>query len=318
MSDIIFQSDSYSKGFAFEQATLYYADLVNKGSDIGGSKGAVVKIAGFAGGLTASLFTPKVYEAGGLPVVVNELTYGLTDWAGLTNTHRYQELEHQVARGLAAFSRELLIAATTGGMAKAASSGSKWAREGLTALRLYEAGAGGYSVGRGIHRLGEGSHWGWVDIAAGVIGISFSFQGLRPVALPRGNRRVKLPVYHDVAWSSARKARNADLLFTKGRKITKGMEATHQWTWEHLFITQKLVKKYPRLRGFSNSYANTFLRIPSFLNSRLNNPVLKWKLRGLVLLGLPAIAYSTYTGVTFLLEKHTGQDTSYGKRIRVD
>ena len=78
-----------------------------------------------------------------------------------------------------------------------------------------------------------------------------------PSLLQRGLRLI----YDDRDWNYIAQTRNKGLLTHKG----------YDWTWEHFFIKQRTAKKYPFLRGFANSYSNTFLRIPRALNSKIGN-----------------------------------------------
>jgi RHS repeat-associated protein len=81
-------------------------------------------------------------------------------------------------------------------------------------------------------------------------------------------RKVARVVYDSRTWNAVRNARNRGLLNTQGRN----------WTWEHFFLKQRHVAGLGNpslLRGFSNSYLNTFLRIPGPLNSSIGNSFLK-------------------------------------------
>jgi RHS repeat-associated protein len=80
------------------------------------------------------------------------------------------------------------------------------------------------------------------------------------------------PFFDNRGWATVRAQRNAGLLNTQGR----------DWTWEHFFIRQKYFNNSQPswLRGFGNSYANTFLRIPRGLNSSLGrNITRRWLFR---------------------------------------
>ena len=68
-------------------------------------------------------------------------------------------------------------------------------------------------------------------------------------------------------------------------------------TWEHFFIRQKYFDNSESswLRGFGNSYANTFLRIPRSLNSSLgNDPIKRWGFRAGVVGGAGGVAAGSY------------------------
>lgn len=58
MSDLIQKLETYNGTLAGEYAAMYYADMVNKGQDMGGLEGAIMQGAGWAGGFFASLWTP--------------------------------------------------------------------------------------------------------------------------------------------------------------------------------------------------------------------------------------------------------------------
>lgn len=106
-----------------------------------------------------------------------------------------------------------------------------------------------------------------------------------PGIKPGVGRQVLRSVYDDRAWPTVRKGRNRGLLNTAGR----------DWTWEHFIIRQEYINKYPILRGFGNSYANTFLRISRSLNARLgNNTLYRWLFRGAVTAGTAGSGYGGY------------------------
>ncbi len=58
MGDIIEKLEKFNGTIAGEHAAMYYADLVNKGSDIGGAKGLLMQSLGWTGGILASSWTP--------------------------------------------------------------------------------------------------------------------------------------------------------------------------------------------------------------------------------------------------------------------
>jgi RHS repeat-associated protein len=118
---------------------------------------------------------------------------------------------------------------------------------------------------------------------------------IAPRGLAHGNSRTWLtppvgqfgPFFDNRGWATVRAERNLGLLNTQGR----------DWTWEHFFIRQTYFNNPQSswLRGFGNSYANTFLRIPRGLNSSLgNDPAKRWLFRGGVIAGIGASATGGY------------------------
>jgi hypothetical protein len=94
MSDLIQKLETYNGTLAGEEAAMYYAELVNKGSEIGGVKGFAMQAGGWTGGLFASLWTPdtaldttltllpvgKIAQAGAKVVRYGKTVYSGSRW----------------------------------------------------------------------------------------------------------------------------------------------------------------------------------------------------------------------------------------------
>jgi RHS repeat-associated protein len=74
-------------------------------------------------------------------------------------------------------------------------------------------------------------------------------------------------LFHDVrAWASIQRWRDHISFLFRPRWFGK----SPFYNWEHIF-PQSLAQRFPQLEGFLNSYFNSFLRLPTELNSSLGN-----------------------------------------------
>ncbi len=109
------------------------------------------------------------YRAGN-EIVANELSFGLTDRVGLTDSQQYTGGAYDFSRGSATLAREVGLTALSGGTATAASSGSRGA---LAMNRGLQAFGSGRSIMAGSSQISEG------DYAGGAVSLTFGVLGAR-------------------------------------------------------------------------------------------------------------------------------------------
>ncbi|MCC6682161.1 MAG: RHS repeat-associated core domain-containing protein, partial [Phycisphaeraceae bacterium] len=136
---------------------------------------------------TAAVHAPNLGYSlkGSGSITANTFTFGLADWAGWTDSERYQGWEFLGTRIASVVSREALIAAATLGVGNFVRAGVQTTTLGVyqlargthVGLVTYEYGSAAYDVYSGIEAVRAGNPWGWLQIAGGGIGLAPGLRG---------------------------------------------------------------------------------------------------------------------------------------------
>ncbi|MBP7826889.1 MAG: hypothetical protein KA236_10105 [Verrucomicrobia bacterium] len=112
---------------------------------------------------------------GGGSITANTLTFGGSDYIGLTDSWQYQGSAYTGSRILSTIGRESAIAAATLGTFQMARLGSEGAYYGYQGLQVVNAGRSGWAIGTGIDQVSRGNNWGYLSIAGGGLGLAGGF-----------------------------------------------------------------------------------------------------------------------------------------------
>lgn len=124
---------------------------------------------------------------GGLNIVLDTLTFGLTDWMGLTDSDRYRsDPIYNWSQALSVVAREALLAATglkalalLGKVAQGLGRLATIVRYTQAGIATWQFGHGAYMIGAGTLRVMSGDFRGAADIAGGLLSFTGGFGGLR-------------------------------------------------------------------------------------------------------------------------------------------
>jgi RHS repeat-associated protein len=211
--------------------------------------------------VAVSIFLPEVFFLGNLTRLVT-LGHGL----GMLNMGTMQYVtaplrtpreDRDLTRANTRASVMLMSPATMAAAASAAATGNDPAKAALYTAEA-EAALG---IGTALYKT-----------AGGLKAFARPFAEGRGIKVPGVVTQLRRLVY------DTRKFDTISKQFWKGK--------AEGWSLEHLFVTQKMARDYPRLLGVANSYINSRLEIPGLLNSYTGNyRTMLWAERGLVIEG---------------------------------